>query len=193
MRKILIGVSGASGAGYFTELLQALNSVSDHHDMEINVIYNDTSEKILLQEKGIEMSDLQGMANSFIHHSKMDSPAASGSNVFDHMIICPCSTSTVGKVHSGISDNLMTRCAQVAMKEKRDLILVIRETPLSTPILKAMFELSSWGVTIMPASPPFYDMKDPTGKDLQRNLAGRMLDLIGLKNDITTRYGPGER
>jgi len=129
---------------------------------------------------------------SSIHHSKMESEYASGSNPFDHMIICPCSTSTVGKIHAGISDNLMTRAASVALKEKRNLILVIRETPLSTPTLRAMYKLSAWGVTIMPASPAFYDIENPTVKELQRNIAGRILDMIEVKNDLAARYGPEE-
>jgi 4-hydroxy-3-polyprenylbenzoate decarboxylase len=156
----------------------------------LTVIYNDTSLSILENETGATFQDIQGVADEVVVNTKMDHPIASGSNPFDHMVICPCSASTVGKVHSGISDNLSTRCASVALKEGRQLILVVRETPLSTPVLKAMYELSSWGVKIMPASPPFYDLGSGSIKDLQSGFAGRILDLMGMKNDLVHRYEP---
>ena len=74
------------------------------------------------------------------------------------------------------------------MKERRRMILVLRETPLSTAVLKSAYELSSWGAIIVPASPAFYGLKNPTGEDLQRILAGRILDLMGVENDLAVRY-----
>jgi flavin prenyltransferase len=187
-RKVVVSMTGASGAGYGLELVRAIRSIE--YDVHLTVIYNDTSLSILKSETGEELSTLKETADEVVPNSRLDHPIASGSNGFDDLIICPCSTSTAGKVHSGISDNLTTRCASVALKERRDMIMVIRETPLPTPVLKAIYELSSWGVIIMPASPPFYNLGSDSIKDLQRGFAGRVLDLIGLKNELVPRYVP---
>ncbi len=184
----MVALSAASGSGYGLELIKSLDGIGRRDELRIDLIYNDNSLMILEDERGVQKEDLETFVDSMVHNSKMDHELASGSNGFDTMIICPCSTSTAAKIHSGIGDNLTTRCASVALKERRKLILVIRETPLSTPILRALHELSIWGVTIMPASPPFYGLKDPTGIDLQRSMAGRILDHIGIENDLTPRY-----
>jgi 4-hydroxy-3-polyprenylbenzoate decarboxylase len=156
------------------------------------MVYNETASNILENETGEDIGTLGQMVDEIIPNNRMDHPLASGSNDFDAMVICPCSTSTAGKIHSGISDNLTTRLASVALKERRRLILVIRETPLSTPTLKAMFDLSSWGVVVMPASPPFYNLASDSITDLQKGFAGRIMDLLGIQNNITARYDPGK-
>jgi 4-hydroxy-3-polyprenylbenzoate decarboxylase len=188
-RRVLIALSGASGAGYGLELIRSIKTLPDTN-VHLTVIYNKTSLSILENETEATLQDIQQAADEVVANTMMEHPIASGSNPFDQMVICPCSSSTVGKVHSGISDNLSTRCASVALKEGRELILVVRETPLSTPVLKAMYELSSWGVKIMPASPPFYNLGSGSIKDLQRGFAGRVLDLMGMKNDLVPRYEP---
>lgn len=188
MRRVVVGLSAATGAGYGLELLKGLKCFRKKVDLEVDLVYNDNSLMILKEERGADLKDMSILSDRCIHNSKMDDPLASGSNHFDCMVICPCSASTAAKIHEGIADNLMTRLAAVALKERRRLILVIRETPLSTPVLKALYELSSWGVIVVPASPPFYGLKDPTGKDLQKALAGRLLDLMSIDNDLTPRY-----
>jgi 4-hydroxy-3-polyprenylbenzoate decarboxylase len=189
-KKVVVALTGASGAGYGLELIKALSS-TERSTVELRVIYNDTALSILGDETGSDLEDIKGLVDEVIHNSVMDHAIASGSNPFDHLVICPCSTSTAAKVHAGISDNLTTRCASVALKEGRDMIMAIRETPISTPILKALYELSSWGVTIMPASPPMYGLTSDSIKDLQRTFAGRILDSIGIENDMVIRYKPG--
>jgi len=190
MRRIVIAMTGASGGGYGLELIRKLARMRDE-GLHLSVIYNDTAVSILGRETGMGLDDLRGFCDELVHAGSMDHSLASGSNPFDSMVICPCSTSTAAKVHSGISDNLATRCASVAMKERRRLVLVVRETPLPTPVLKALFELSSWGVIIMPASPPFYNMDSDSIKDLQSSFSGRILDLLGIENDNAIRYDPG--
>lgn len=190
-RKVLVSLTGASGSGYGYELIKALSEMRTY-GLDLTVIYNETAIKILVNETNIDLDIIKDLSNETIINTKMDHPLASGSNRFDQMIICPCSTSTAAKIHTGISDNLTTRCASVAMKEKRDLILVVRETPLSTPILKALYELSGWGVVIMPASPPFYNLRSDSILNLQKGFVGRILDLLGLENDLAARYYPEE-
>lgn len=189
-RKIIVAMTGASGAGYCLELLKALSPLRGQ-GLEVDLLVNESALSILEEETGASADDLSGLAGSVTHSSEMDHALASGSNLFSSMVICPCSTSTACKVHAGIADNLTARCASVALKERRQLILVIRETPLSTPVLKALYELSSWGVVIMPASPPFYGQREGDVASLHKALAGRVLDLLGLENDLSPRYSPG--
>ncbi len=180
---IVLAFSGASGAGYGWEMLRALKKKR----VKVHLIVNGTSLRILERECGISAEELRGSASETVDSSVMDHPLASGSNPFDAMVICPCSASTASKIALGIADNLPTRVAAVALKERRKLILVIRETPLSTPVLKNLSELSSYGAVVMPASPPLYGPAD-TVADLQKALAGRIMDLLGIENDLAPRY-----
>lgn len=191
-RKVIVSLTGASGSGYGYELIKAM-SLMERSELDLTVICNDTALSILENEIGIGHEDIKKLAKNVVDNNRMDHSLASGSNRFDLMVICPCSTSTAAKIHAGISDNLTTRCASVALKERRDLVLVVRETPLSTPSLKALFELSGWGVVIMPASPPFYDLGSDSIRDLQKGFVGRILDLIGLENDLAARYEPEKK
>jgi 4-hydroxy-3-polyprenylbenzoate decarboxylase len=188
--KVIVSLTGASGSGYGYELIKALRE-NEGGSTEVVAVYNDTALSILTDENGIKLTDIKNLADETVSNDMMDHPLASGSNRFDHMIICPCTTSTAGKIHAGISDNLTTRLASVALKERRDLVLVVRETPLSTPTLKALYELSAWGVVIMPASPSFYNLETDSVKDLQKGFIGRILDIIGMENEMASRYDPG--
>src|SRR5262245_46140825 len=109
----------------------------------------------------------------------MSSPLASGSNAFDAMVVLPCSVATLGKIANGISDTLLTRTAEVALKERRKLILCVRETPLSTIALENAHKLSRDGVIIMPVSPAFY-MKPQNLDDLMNGFADKVTSLLGL-------------
>ncbi|MBN1539084.1 MAG: UbiX family flavin prenyltransferase [Candidatus Thermoplasmatota archaeon] len=189
-RVVIVSLTGASGAGYGLELLKGLDSCREDGILT-TVIYNDTALSIMERETGAGIDDLKKLCDDLVHTDRMDHRYASGSNPFDSMAICPCSTSTAAKVHAGISDNLTTRCASVALKERRKLVLVVRETPLSTPVLRALYELSSWGVIVMPASPPFYNLGHVTVQEVQRSFAGRVMDLLDLEYPHTARYDPG--
>ena len=113
--------------------------------------------------------------------------SASGSARFDAYIVCPASGTTIGKIASGISDNLATRSALVAMKERRKLILVPREAPFSTPHLRAMANLSEWGAVILPASPGFYHSPKSI-EDLIDFVVARILDQMGVSHDLGRRW-----
>ncbi|MGA1873192.1 MAG: UbiX family flavin prenyltransferase [Thermoplasmatota archaeon] len=191
-RRIVIAMSGASGAGYGLELIKGLRGLK-RKDLHLSVIYNETSSSILDRETGTSIEEIEVLCDELAESKQMDHELASGSNPFDALVICPCSTSTASKVHAGISDNLTTRCASVALKERRKLVLVVRETPLSTPVLKSLFELSSWGAIVMPASPPFYDLDSDSIRELQRGFSGRVMDLLGIDNNNAIRYSPEKR
>ena len=113
--------------------------------------------------------------------------AASGSARFDAYVVCPASGTTIGKIAAGISDNLATRSALVAMKERRKLILVPREAPYSTPHLKAMANLSEWGVVILPASPGFYHAPESID-DMVDFVVARILDQLDIDHTLGKRW-----
>jgi 4-hydroxy-3-polyprenylbenzoate decarboxylase len=186
--RLIIAMTAASGAGYCVELLKGLSSITENRP-EILLITSESSRNILMEETGIDIAELEGFVKRTLDSSMMDDQAASGSNPFDALVICPCTVSTASKIAAGIGDNLVTRCAAVALKERRRMILAVRETPLSTPVLTALRDLSSYGAIIMPASPPMYGGAG-TVEDLQKVFAGRIMDLLGLSNDLAPRYSP---
>ena len=116
------------------------------------------------------------------------SPVASGSAAPKHMVVCPCSTGTLAAISQGMSDNLIERAADVVIKERGQLILMVRETPLSTIHLTNMLSLSQQGVTIMPAAPGFYHQPESIN-DLIDFMVGRVLDHLGIPQEIMPRWG----
>jgi 4-hydroxy-3-polyprenylbenzoate decarboxylase len=131
----------------------------------------------LAARDGVNLEDNQNLA----------AKSASGSARFDAYVICPASGTTIGKIAAGISDNLATRSALVAMKERRKLIIVPREAPYSTPHLKAMFNLSEWGAVILPASPGFYHSPRDIG-DLVDFVVARILDQLDIDHNLGKRW-----
>ncbi len=190
-RHLIVAITGATGAGYGLELLKALSKMRKE-GIVVSLICSEGALRIMERESGASLEDLGTLVDRTVMAGTMDDKLASGSNPFDSMVIVPCTISTAAKVRASIADNLITRAAAVALKERRKLVLVVRETPLSTPALQALSDLSSWGAVVMPASPPFYGLDDPSARDIQRVFAGRVLDLLGIDNDITPRYCPEE-
>lgn len=147
--RCVIGISGASGAIYAYRLLQMLNVDKD-------VIISENAKSIMKDEIGIDLVDIKNLCRRVYNNYDWDADIASGRERFDAMVIVPCSTSTLSKIACGISDNLISRVASVALKERRKLILVIRETPLSKIHLENMAKLSSDSCIILPPCPGFY-------------------------------------
>ena len=147
--RIVLGITGSSGAVYAKEFLKRC-------DANIYLIVSKWGKVLLKDELGISDHDLAPYIKRQFSDDDLTAPMASGTNRFDAFVILPCSTSTLGKIASGIGDTLITRTAQVAMKERYPLILCVRETPLSTVTLEQCAKLSRDGVLIMPISPPMY-------------------------------------
>ena len=147
--RIVLGITGSSGAVYAKEFLKRC-------DAEKYLIVSKWGKVLLKDELGINDRDLLPFIKRQFSDDDLTAPMASGTNRFDAFVILPCSTSTLGKIASGIGDTLITRTAQVAMKERYPLILCVRETPLSTVTLEQCAKLSRDGVLIMPISPPMY-------------------------------------
>src|SRR5262245_16610916 len=137
--RLILGVTGASGAIYAVEFLRRLASE------ELYLIMSRWGRSVLHQETGLTAESLSTFAKHVYSNDDMNAPFASGSNPFDALVILPCSVSTLGKIAHGIGDSLITRCAEVALKERRKLILCVRETPLSTIDLENMHKLSLAG------------------------------------------------
>jgi len=176
----IVGITGASGVVYGVRLLESLPSKK-------TVICSNDGLKLIELEVGIDKQELYAKADAHYENDDMYSPLASGSVHFDTMIIAPCTMSTMSKIASGIADNLITRAAAVALKERRRLILLVRETPISSIHLANLERLAMAGATIMPASPAFY----PEPKDISQMvdfLVGRVLDQLGVKHNLYRRW-----
>jgi len=184
MPEAVVALTGASGAQYCVRLIEALVE----HNWSVNLIVTSTGAINLDLECGItphELADREGV--NLEDNANLAARAASGSARFDAYVICPASGTTIGKIATGISDNLATRSALVAMKERRKLIIVPRESPYSTPHLKAMFNLSEWGVVILPASPGFYHSPRNIG-DLVDFVVARILDQLDIEHSLGKRW-----
>jgi 4-hydroxy-3-polyprenylbenzoate decarboxylase len=176
----VVGITGASGVVYGLRLLESLPGRK-------TVIVSDEAQRIAEVELGISKREIVSKANAHYENEDLFSPLASGSVSFDSMAIAPCSTSTMSKIACGISDNLITRVASVALKERRKLVLLTRETPLSTIHLDNMHRLSLAGAVIMPASPAFYP-EPKSVDDMVDFVVGRVLDELGVENDLYKRW-----
>ncbi len=147
--KIAVGITGSSGAVYAVDFLK--KSAAEKY-----LVVSKWGKVLLKDELGMAETDLAPFIKRQFADTDLTAPIASGSNRLDAVVILPCSTSTLGKIASGIGDTLITRAAQVALKERVKLILCVRETPLSTLTLEQCARLSSYGAIIMPISPPLY-------------------------------------
>ena len=147
--KIVVGITGSSGAVYAFDFLK--KSTSDKY-----LVVSKWGKVLLKDELKMNDEDLHPYVKKQFDDKDLTAPIASGSNHFDAFVILPCSTSTLGKIASGIGDTLITRTAQVALKERYKLVICVRETPMSTLALEQCAKLSSYGAIIMPISPPLY-------------------------------------
>lgn len=182
--KIAVGITGASGSIYGLKFLEALKSLK----IKSHLIVSDAGDKVTKHELGFGKEELSKYADYYYEIDSIDSSLASGSFLIDKMVIIPCSMNTLGCISSGISLNLIHRCAHVILKEGKKLVLVMRETPLSPIDLENMQKLSRMGVTILPASPAFYHGPKSID-DLANHIVGKTLDALEIKNDLFKRWG----
>jgi len=179
-------VTGASGAIYALRLLEKLK----RPDAEIHLILSRSGEKTLFLETGKKAADLKALAHFTWPVDDISAPLASGSFQTLGMIIAPCSVHTMSSIASGVTSNLLTRAADVALKERRRLILMIRESPLHLGHLRTMASLSEMGAVLAPPMPAFYN-RPATIEDIVDSSVDRVLDLIGLPSDNARRWtGP---
>ncbi len=187
--RLVVGISGASGALYAERLLEAL-ARSSHH---VDIVGSKIGDEIFRQETGralgkfVEQRAAAGASFRLWGRDDLYAPFSSGSQVYDAMAIVPCSVGTLGRVASGASTDLLSRAADVFLKENRRLVLAVRETPLSEIHLQNMLTLRRAGAVILPASPGFYTRpKDLI--ELADSLVQRILDHMGVELRVHKRW-----
>lgn len=197
-RRVTLAVTGASGAQYALRLLECLVKA----DVEVYFLISQAAQLVVATETDIKLPPKSQALELFLTErysaregqirvfGKQDwmSPVASGSGAPSAMVVCPCSTGSLSAIAAGASNNLIERAADVALKERRKLILVPREAPYSTVHLENMLKLSQMGAVILPASPGFYH-KPESVDDLVDFVVARILNQLGIEQDLLARWG----
>lgn len=184
MRKIAVAVTGASGSVYAKVLFDKLDQMQDQI-ADLGIVMSDNAKDVWMHELGNKSYD--GYDFRFFNKKDFTAPFASGSAGFDTLIVCPCSMGTLGRIASGTSDDLITRAADVILKERRKLILVVRETPYNLIHINNMKTVTEAGGIICPATPSFYSLPQ-TIEEIAGTVISRVIDLAELKHD-TYRWG----
>jgi 4-hydroxy-3-polyprenylbenzoate decarboxylase len=184
-RRLVVGVTGASGMLYARELFAYLAA---RPDLEVHAVASEAGEQVLRHELDLSLRDLAGPRAVLYRVEDIGAAIASGSFLSRGMVIIPCTMGSLGAIAQGQSRNLVHRAAEVTLKEKRPLILGVRETPLSLIHLRNMLAAAEAGATLFPLMPAFYH-HPRTLTDLARHLVGRILDHLGLEHDLGKRWG----
>lgn len=182
--RVVVGISGGSGSIYGVALLKVLQELG----VETHLVVSTLGEYVTEHECDINLEELKSLATYYHENKDLAAPIASGSFLTDAMVIVPCSMKTISAVANGLSDNLLTRAADVTIKENRKLIVVPRETPLSSIHLENMLKLSRTGVTVLPASPGFYSHPESIG-DMVSSIVARILDQMKIEHNLIPRWG----
>jgi 4-hydroxy-3-polyprenylbenzoate decarboxylase len=182
--RIVIGISGASGVVYGMRLLERLRA---RPEAELHLILTRSGEKTLYLETGQTAADARKLAHCSYSNEDIGSRLASGSFPTDAMVIAPCSIHTMSAIAGGISDNLLVRAADVTLKERRRLILMVRESPLHLGHLRSMTALAEMGAIIAPPVPGFYH-RPQSVMDIVDHSVDRVLDLLGLPDPEARRW-----
>lgn len=183
-KKIVIAITGASGAVYADLLLKKLMQLKDQIE-DVGIVMSDNAKDVWRFE--LDNDDYENLPYKFYAKNDFTAPFASGSAKFDTMIVVPCSMGTLGRIAAGTSDDLVIRAADVILKERRKLILVARDTPLNLIHLKNMVTVTEAGGIICPAMPSFYS-KPQSITEVAATVVDRIIDLAGLESD-SYRWG----
>lgn len=179
---IVLSITGASGVVYGVRLAEELKK----RKCSLEIVLTDAAKKVLKEEYAEGLNRLAGYGN--LHsESEIDAAISSGSSGFEAVVICPCSMKTLAAIAHGFSHNLVTRTADVALKERRRLILVPRETPFNAIHLSNMEHLATLGATILPASPAFYH-HPKTVDDMINHVVGKILESLGFEQKLYRRW-----
>lgn len=190
MKRIVVGISGASGAVYGVRLVEVLSA---RDDVETHLVMSSSAETTIRYETGREPADVAALADTVYGERELAATLASGSFLTAGMVIAPCSMRTLSGVANSANDNLLVRAADVHLKERRPLVLLVRETPLHAGHLRLMTEATASGAVILPPVPGFY-IRPKTIGDLVDHTLGKALDVLGLHDHgLFERWsGPGE-
>ena len=183
MKRLVVGISGASASIYGIRMLEALQTAK----VESHLVISHPARKIIPLETEYQVADVEALANYIYPIDDVGAAIASGSFQTDGMVIIPCSIKSLSAVATSYNDNLLTRAADVTLKEKRRLVMVVRETPLHKGHLRLMLNAADMGAIIYPPMPAFYSMPR-TIDDLVNHTIGKILDLLDIEHHLLHRW-----
>jgi len=184
MRRIVVGISGASGAIYGIRMLEVLNKAED---IEVHLILSPSAGQTIVDETDWTVSDVKALADVVYNNRDIGASLSSGSYRHDGMLVAPCSVKTLSGIVNSYDDNLLTRAADVALKEKRRVVLLVRETPLHLGHIELMARAASYGAVVMPPVPAFYH-RPQTLDDVINQTVGKALDLFDISHKLFRRW-----
>jgi 4-hydroxy-3-polyprenylbenzoate decarboxylase len=183
-RRLIVAITGATGAVYGVRLLERLRAIPG---VETHLVISDAASLTLHQEVGLQRRDVEALAHVVHKNREIGASIASGSFQTDGMVIAPCSMKTLAAVAHGLSDNLIARAADVVLKERRRLVLMVRETPFNLAHLRNMTAVTELGGIVFPPLPSFYNKPGSIDEMVDHTVA-RVIDLFGIENDLAPRW-----
>jgi flavin prenyltransferase len=187
VKRLIVGISGATGAIYGIRLLETLLK----SDVETHLVITEAAERTILMETNWKLKDIKSLAKVSYDIRNLGGDIASGSFVSEGMVIIPCSIKSLSGIANSFNENLLIRAADVTLKERRKLILVVRETPLHLGHIELMLQASRMGAILLPPVPAFY-FHPKTIDDLISHTVGKVLDLFGMNHHLFNRWGSSE-
>ena len=190
MKKIVVGISGASGVVHGIRLLEVLR---ESNDVETHLVVSNAAKRTIALETDLSIEEVEALADHRYRVGDIAAAIASGSFKTTAMVVVPCSMKTLSGIANSFADNLLIRAAEVTLKDQRRLVLVPRETPLHLGHLRLLVKVAEMGAVVMPPVPAFYHRPE-TGGEIVDQTVNRILDLLGieLENDLFPRWtGPG--
>ena len=185
-KRIVIGISGASGVVYGVRLLDALHDL----DVETHLVMSKSAKVTLAYEMDLKVSEVSAKADFTYQPEDIGAAISSGSFLTMGMIVAPCSIRTLSEIATGVTSTLLSRAADVVLKDRRRLVLMVRETPLHLGHLRSIAQVTEAGAIIMPPVPAFY-AKPRSIDEMIGHSIGRVLDMFEIKNDLVKRWGEG--
>lgn len=183
-KRVIIGITGASGVIYGIEMLRELSK----KDLETHLIISGSGKKNISFETDYSIAEVESMADKVYDNEDLAAPPASGSFLTNGMIVAPCTIKTLSGIANSYSDNLIVRTADVSLKERRKLVLLVRETPLHKGHLNLMSRAADMGAHILPPVPSFYH-HPKTIEDIIHQTIGKVFDYLGIEHDLFERWG----
>ena len=181
--RLIVGISGASGVVYGVRLLETLRRV----DVETHLVMTRTAQVTLAHETTLKVADVHALADAVHGPDNMAASISSGSFQTMGMIVAPCSIRSLSEIATGVTSSLLTRAADVVLKERRRLVLMVRETPLHLGHLRSMAQVTEMGAIVMPPVPAFYS-RPQSVDDIVDHSVGRVLDLFGIASSLVRRW-----
>ncbi|MGH7708443.1 MAG: UbiX family flavin prenyltransferase [Vulcanimicrobiaceae bacterium] len=184
MRKIVVGISGASGSIYGLAALRALRAIDD---VEIHLVVTESAKRTIALEMDRDAREFEAFAHVVYRDDDLAAAISSGSFRTDGMVVIPCSIKSASAIAYSFNDNLLVRAADVALKERRRLVLVVRETPLHLGHLRTLTQLAELGAVILPPVPAMY-ARPQSVDEIVAHTVGKVLDLLGIENALFRRW-----